>query len=161
MEFIRYQSVVPNRHGNWPGVFALANGLAADGALSAQDFGWLRATNALANELYADPTTVEPECYDRDKNPGARSWFKSSAKELITMTRQYLKLLDRHEIGWVELRTTAPGRVTYEDAVQVVAVPHTHAAHWPFARTRPITHEAAAGDRTQTPPGREEWIGDN
>lgn len=35
--YVRFQSAVPNRRGAFPGVFALANGLAGDGRLSAED----------------------------------------------------------------------------------------------------------------------------
>jgi hypothetical protein len=36
MRFIRYQAAAPNRHGRYPGVFALVNGLAWAGCLTAQ-----------------------------------------------------------------------------------------------------------------------------
>lgn len=39
------------------------------------------------------------------------------------MTRDYLALLDRYSVGWMELRTSTPGRVTHEDIVHVIAVP--------------------------------------
>jgi len=130
--FVRFQSAVPNRHGTYPGVFALANGLASDGALSDEDFTWWRAANDRADALYPQPSQLDLRCYDPTLNPGARAWFKESATELIDMTRAYLALLDRYRIGWIELRTTAPGRISYEDGVQVVAVPGTYPSDWPF-----------------------------
>ncbi|MEH3088457.1 MAG: hypothetical protein PGN24_02270 [Microbacterium arborescens] len=36
-EFVRFQSMVPNRRGRFPGVFALVNGLASQGMLSLDD----------------------------------------------------------------------------------------------------------------------------
>lgn len=132
--FVRFQSVVPNRHGRFPGVFALANGLGASGRLSAEDQAWLRTSNTRAHEIYTDPSTVERECYDPLSNPWARSWFRSSAGELLTFTSGYLDLLDRYGVGWAELRTRVPGRVVYEDDVQVVAVPPVYPDDWPFAR---------------------------
>ncbi len=78
--FRRFQSAVPNRHGRFPGLFALANGLREQRRLS-----------------------------------------------------PYLALLDRYDVAWVELRTTSPGRVTYADDVQIVAVPLTYPEHWPFS----------------------------
>lgn len=124
--------MVPNRRGSFPGVFALANGLAGDRMLAPADEAWVRASNDRANASYVDPTTVVADCYDSIMNPGARSWFKSSAAELLELARGYLDLLDRYDVRWVELRTSSPGRVTYEDAVQVVAVPFRYPDDWPF-----------------------------
>ncbi|ROR73946.1 hypothetical protein [Bogoriella caseilytica] len=131
--FVRYQSAVPNRRGRFPGIFALANGLGTAGLLSVEDAVWLRAANDRANATYVDPVTVVADCYDHTKNPGARAWFKASAVDLLRQAEVYLGLLDRHRIGWVELRTSAPGRITYEDNVQVVAVPPVYPDHWPFS----------------------------
>ncbi|MBF4607405.1 hypothetical protein [Curtobacterium sp. VKM Ac-1393] len=44
----------------------------------------------------------------------------------------YLDLLDRYRIPWVELRTTSPGHITYEDEVQIVATPMDQSHDWPF-----------------------------
>jgi hypothetical protein len=131
--FIRYQSAVPNRRGRFPGIFALANGLRDTGALSDTDQRWLTAANRRAGDRYVDPSTVQPECFDETRNPGARSWFRRGAAELIAMSGEYLDLLDRHGVAWVELRTDHPGRITYEDDVQIVAVPLVYPADWPFA----------------------------
>ncbi|GAA1868043.1 hypothetical protein GCM10009715_13940 [Paeniglutamicibacter psychrophenolicus] len=120
MEFILYQGTAPNRHGRFPGVFALANGLAAAGALDRADLAWHRTANAAANALYPDPTLATPDCYAL---PGARSWFKVSATHLLEMTQGYLRLLDKYGIGWIELRSTSPGTIMHEDEVQVVVVP--------------------------------------
>ena len=113
-------------------MFALANGLARDLLLAPEDAAWVRTSNDLANASYADPTTVVADCYHPTLNPGARSWFKSSAGELLNLTRGYLVLLDRYGVRWLELRTSTPGRLTYEDAVQVVAVPFLYHEDWPF-----------------------------
>ena len=134
--FVRFQSAVPNRHGRFPGVFALANALAAEGLLSPADAAWWAAENTRGDALYTDPSTVDPRCYDRTVNPGARSWFKGTATELLDVATGYLALLDRHGDRWVELRTGSPGRVVYEDEVQVVAVPYEHGTDWPFPSTR-------------------------
>lgn len=113
-------------------MFALANGLMSEGMLSAADASWLRRSNELANAAYADPTTVAPDCYDAATNPGAASWFKASATELLELAHSYLDLLNRHQVRWVELRTSAPGHIVYEDHVQVVAVPFSYPGDWPF-----------------------------
>lgn len=132
VEFVRFQSMVPNRLGFFPGVFALVNGLAADRALTPADASWVRASNDRAAYTYTDPSTVAVDCYDSTTNPGARSWFKASSVELLDFARGYLELLDRYGIRWVELRTTSPGRITYEDDVQIVAVPYRYPEDWPF-----------------------------
>jgi hypothetical protein len=110
----------------------MANGLARAERLSLADAAWLRTANDHATAAYPDPTTLAPDCYDSHSNPGARAWFKSSATDLLAMTRHYLAMLDRYGVGWVELRTSTPGRVTYEDAVQVVAVPPSYPSDWPL-----------------------------
>jgi hypothetical protein len=114
-------------------VFALANGLAEEHMLSDHDHAWLRESNARANAAYTDPSTIDPTCYDPDRNPGARAWFEHERHALLALSRQYLELLDRYGVGWTELRTTSPGRIVYEDPAQIVAVPASYAAHWPFS----------------------------
>lgn len=131
--FVRFQSAVPNRRGRFPGVFALANGLRDTGRLTDTDRRWLAAANERAEGMYVDPSTVEPGCFDDIRHPGARSWFRTGAADLLTMSAEYLDLLDRYGVGWVELRTDHPGRTTYEDDVQIVAVPPAYPADWPFA----------------------------
>jgi hypothetical protein len=132
MMYIRFQSAVPNRHGALPGVFAMANGLLRKGMLSPEDEAWARAANAEGETAYTDPSTVIPDCYDRATNPGARSWFKENAAELLEMTMPYLSLLDRYGVPWQEVRSADPGRIVYEDGVQVVAVPPNYAENWPL-----------------------------
>jgi hypothetical protein len=105
--------------------------------LSPADHGWWVVGNARGDALYTDPASVDSTVYDRRTNPGARSWFKDTAHELLSMTSDYLRLLDRYGVPWVELRTASPGRRVYEDEVQVVAVPYTYAEDWPLAGARP------------------------
>ncbi|ALD12004.1 hypothetical protein [Clavibacter capsici] len=130
-DYVRFQSAVPNRRGTFPGVFALADGLRLSGMLSDEEGEWMDAANARASESYADPRSVDPECYDRVLNPGARAWFLASATDLLAFTADYLALLDRHDVPWQELRTRTPGRIVYADDVQVIATPHT-IDDWPF-----------------------------
>jgi len=120
-------------------VFALANGLAGGGLLSPADTRWWRGANDRANASYIEPTSVSPDCYDPTSNPGARAWFKHDANDLLAMTCEYLDLLDRYHVGWVELKTASPGRIVYEDAVQVVAVPPTFEGDWPFQVDRGLS----------------------
>lgn len=123
--FVRFQSAIRSPSGRFPGVFGLANGLAREAALSVDDAVWWRAANDRMTAAYVDPSTVDPLCYDPVLHPGARAWFKDDAHALIAMTREYLALLDRYGVAWIELRTADPGEVVYEDDVQAVAVPRT------------------------------------
>jgi hypothetical protein len=41
---------------------------------------------------------------------------------------EYLALLDRYQVAWVERRDTDPGSIIYEDWAQVVAVPRLERA---------------------------------
>ncbi|MFE5774273.1 hypothetical protein [Brachybacterium sp. NPDC056505] len=137
--FVRFQSAVPNRRGAFPGIFAMANGLRDAGVLSPEDDRWVRRMNAHCERAYTDPSTVVTDCYDHERNPGARSWFRENADELLAIARAYTQLLDRCRIPWEEVRTSTPGRIVYEDSVQVVAVPFTYAQDWPLpvgAQTR-------------------------
>jgi hypothetical protein len=131
-QFVRYQCAVPNRRGHFPGVFALANGLRDDGLLAFEDRAWLLEANREATAAYVDPTTIDPTCYDATLNPGARSWFAADARDLLEMTAEYLHLLDRYEVPWMQLTTHSPGRIVYRDAKQIVAVPYRHPEDWPF-----------------------------
>jgi putative hydrolase of the HAD superfamily len=122
-QFIRFESPTPNARGHHVGVFGLANGLARAGTLAPEDHAWWRHSNDWCDAAYPDPSATHPMAYDKTVNPGAKAWFKSTAVHLVDKTREYLELLDRYGVGWVERRTTAPGKVVYEDDVQVVAVP--------------------------------------
>jgi hypothetical protein len=99
--FVRFQSAVPNRRGTFPGVFALVNGLARGGVLSGAEHAWWSAETARGDSLYTDPSTVDPTCYDRSVNPGARAWFRHTATDLIALTDDYVRLLDRYGVPWV------------------------------------------------------------
>jgi len=51
------------------------------------------------------------------------AWFKDSAHHLLERVEPYLKLLDAHQVPWERLERADPGRIIYEDEVQVVVVP--------------------------------------
>lgn len=132
-EFVRFQSAVPNRNGRYPGVFALANGLASNGLLSVADQRAWRHANDHMNAEYAPPTDSDPTSYDPQLYPGAVAWFKvEGAQHLLTATRFYLDMLTAYNCPWLEVRTHNPGRVHFEDEVQVVATPWTYPDDWPF-----------------------------
>ncbi|MGP9536607.1 hypothetical protein ACT3SP_01255 [Brachybacterium sp. AOP43-C2-M15] len=96
-----------------------------------------RRQNSHGDLAYTDPSSVDSSCYDSAIDAGARSWFKEEAVNLLHIARHDTLLLDRHQVPWVELRTDHPGRIVYEDPVQVVAVPFVHEEHRPLRAAPP------------------------
>ncbi|MEV6217398.1 hypothetical protein [Nocardia sp. NPDC051833] len=121
--FIRFQAVVPNRHGWFPGVFALVNGLASAGHLTAVQEQFRQRENAWYQANLVDPSVSDPSVYDRRAHPGATAWFKSSATEMISRIDGYTAILDAHGVRWARLRSGSPGDILYEDIHQVIAKP--------------------------------------
>ena len=121
MIYVRYESATPNAGGRHPGIFALANKLSRSGRLSEADWDWWRSNNDWLDAAYTDPATVDPSLFDGSGQ--ASCWFKSTAGHLLARVPGYLDLLDRHQVGWVERRSSDPGQIRYEDDVQVVVAP--------------------------------------
>ena len=121
--YVRYQGTTPNARGHYPGVFALANGLQRRGELSEEEQRFLRAGNDWYQANFTDPSTVDPDVYDRDLHPRAAAWFKVSAEELIGRVDGYLALLAAHGVPCGRIESTDPGEIVYEDPDQVIAVP--------------------------------------
>lgn len=104
-------------------MFALANGLAREGRLSAAEYRSWRAANDWYDAAYPDPSAVDPRVYDPEVNPGAVAWFRCTARHLIDRVPGYLDLLAAHGVPCTRVESADPGRIVYEDDVQVVAVP--------------------------------------
>ncbi|AXK35121.1 hypothetical protein DVA86_23205 [Streptomyces armeniacus] len=133
VQYVRFQSPRPNERGHRTGVFGLINTLAREGKLSAEQESFRRANNTWFNAAYTDPSTVDPTVYDQRVNPGAAAWFKASATHLVERVPGYLEILAAHGVECRTVRSADPGRVVYEDDVQVVVVPVE----------RPVTGSAA------------------
>lgn len=118
--FLRYQSPVPDATGIHPGIFALANRLAKQGHLSPEDLVSLRSANAYYDAAYPTPDRT---VYDPVANPGAQAWFKPTAQHLLARVGFYVDLLRRHDVDCRLFHSDDPGRVIYEDDVQIVVVP--------------------------------------
>ena len=112
---------MPNSRGAYIGIFGLANGLARSGRLGPSDWSWWQSSNDWFDAAYPDPATVDPTLFDRTRNPIVTCWFKDTA----TRVDGYLALLQRHDIGCGRRQTSDPGRVLYDDAVQVVVAPRS------------------------------------
>jgi hypothetical protein len=122
--FVRFQDVEVSDRGIHVGVFGLVNVLGRGGDLGEVDEAYRVRMNRWFDDAYTDPSTVEPETYDRRVNPQAVAWFKvPAADHLVEATRGHLEILDRHGVVWERVDSDDPGRVVYEDAHQVVVVP--------------------------------------
>ncbi|MFT4215538.1 MAG: hypothetical protein QM622_12315 [Microbacterium sp.] len=121
--YVRYRSPVPNMRGARVGVFALANGLAAEGLLDSVEATWLRTNNDWYNAAYGDPSKAQPDVFDRSANPITECWFKASATHLLARVDGYLRLLDAHGVAWEAVTSDRPGMILYEDEYQVVVAP--------------------------------------
>lgn len=122
--YIRYQSPQPNSRGAFAGIFGLANDLARRGLLTEAEYADWRAGNDWYNTAYPDPSTIDPTVYDRAINPLAAAWFKASATDLIARIPRYLEILDAHDVACVRVESCNPGRIIYDDPVQIIVVPH-------------------------------------
>ncbi|MFD3659508.1 hypothetical protein ACFWVF_02735 [Streptomyces sp. NPDC058659] len=121
--FVRYQGRTRSPRGIFPGVFALANGLAREGRLSEEEYRFWRANNDWYDANYPNPSDTDPHVYDHELHPGAVAWFKTTAVHLIDRVAGYLELLAAHGVECERVESSAPGRIIYEDDVQVVVVP--------------------------------------
>ncbi|MCX4965900.1 hypothetical protein OHA98_13830 [Streptomyces sp. NBC_00654] len=121
--YVRFQSTVRSPRGHFPGVFALANGLAGEGRLSEEQYRFLRAGNDWYDSNYPNPSDTDPSVYDPAVNPGAAAWFKVTAVELIERVDGYLALLAEHRVECERIESSEPGTIVYEDAYQVVVTP--------------------------------------
>lgn len=52
------------------------------------------------------------------------SWFKTSAKEYISMVREFVVLLESKGVVVEQIKTNRPGKIVYSDAHQVFAKPY-------------------------------------
>jgi hypothetical protein len=120
---VRWRGTEPSRSGLLSGVFAHVNSLFLHGLLSDEDVAFRETHNAWYHQHVPVPTEVDPTVYDRALNPGAVSWFRSTATDCIARVAGCLAILDGHGIPWERVRTTDPGLVLYEDELQVVARP--------------------------------------
>lgn len=119
--YVRYQSPLQNSRGLYPGVFALANGLAQSGALTKEELATWRESNDWFTTNVIDPVTVDPDLFRRF--PTAASWFNAEATDLIGRLPTYLAILHRHGVKCQRVESSSPGVIIYSDDRQVLAVP--------------------------------------
>ncbi|WP_328940299.1 hypothetical protein OG259_00350 [Streptomyces sp. NBC_00250] len=121
--YVRFQGTVRHPRGHFPGVFVLANELAARGKLTEDQHRFWRSNNDWYDSNYTNPTDVDPDVYNPEVHPGAVAWFKSSAVDLIKRVDGYLGLLAAHGVECCRLESSNPGRIIYEDENQIVVAP--------------------------------------
>jgi hypothetical protein len=123
--YIRFQSAEPTAEGRYPGFLGLINSLSKAGRLTSEQEEFRRTNHAWYEAHYTNPAKVDPAVYDHAVNPGATAWFKESAEELIARAGGYLEILDAHGVRCDKLVShEPPGKIIYEDADQIVVVPH-------------------------------------
>ncbi|MER7052440.1 MULTISPECIES: hypothetical protein [unclassified Streptomyces] len=124
VRYVRFQSPHRNSRGHFTGVFGLVNNLAREGKLTDEQEIFRRRNNRWYDAAYTDPSAVDPHVYDDEINPGAAAWFKPSATHLLARVSGCLEILSAHGVDCRAFRSADPGRVVYEDDVQIVVVPH-------------------------------------
>lgn len=122
--FVRFQSPYPGKRGVHTGVFGLINMLGRAGQLSELERRDWQATNDWFTEAVTDPNVVNAAIYDDVINPRATAWFRAEATEVMARLDRHLEILRDHGVPCVRVETGDPGRIIYEDAVQIVVVPH-------------------------------------
>ncbi|CAM5652168.1 hypothetical protein SVIRM249S_00078 [Streptomyces viridochromogenes] len=132
---MRFQSPHRNSRGQFTGIFGLVNNLAREGRLSEEQEAFRRRGNRWFDAAYTDPSTVDPSVYDDTLNPGAAAWFKPSATHLLARVPGYLEILSAHGVECRLLRSADPGRVVYEDDVQIVVVPYARSRQGGISRS--------------------------
>ena len=133
--FVRFQSPLPGKRGVHTGVFVLTNILGYAERLTPDEHATWRAGNDWYNAAYPNPTDTDPTIYDVTANPRATAWFKESATHLLDRVPPYLAILSAHGVECVRIESDDPGRVIYEDDVQIVVVPHDPTASTSFHPT--------------------------
>lgn len=117
--YVRYEAAAPNGDGDRIGMFALLRALREGGQLSAAD---RERAAELVVRSYAVHTEPPPEHFAT--TPAGISWFRADAPAPVwRLVADVLQMLTDHGVEWHQVRADDPGRITYADAVQVVAVP--------------------------------------
>lgn len=120
--YVRTEAADPDPGGRHLGVFALLRGLRLSGRLSPDDEVRASALVARSYALHDEPA---PEHFDTE--PRAISWYidndSDAAGHLQALSADVVTMLAEYGITTRKVRITDPGRITYRDDRQVVAVP--------------------------------------
>ena len=100
------------------GIFQAAFRVRDTNQLAAHEWDWLVPELVWFDRHLKSPAELRAWGTER-----AICWFRSSADEAIARARAVCALLDEKGIHTRMLRTAEPGKVIYEDDLQVVAFP--------------------------------------
>jgi hypothetical protein len=104
--------------GRDQGVFAAAHAMIDEGRIAEAD------RNELAEVVKWFDRILPGGCVFGSRLPArAIFWFKASHHEIVQRAWQLVNLLKRHEMPIEMIKTDRPGRVVYEDEMQIAAVP--------------------------------------
>lgn len=106
--------------GKGVGVLVAGHTLRDGGDLSVEDHRELRLCLKWFNDNLAVPST---ETVYTIQNKRALSWFKPSAVQHIRRMWDLKAVLDRHDIHVAVLKTSQPGKILFEDDLQLIALP--------------------------------------
>lgn len=123
--YIRFVvDIKDERSGKRKGIFSALGVLKKHPEISAEDYKHYRVLAEWFNE-HLDL----PDRFNRSSKPHAKpkalSWFKDSAKEHISRTREVAELLEKYGIEVTMLKSRRPGYVVYESRTQIVAEPYS------------------------------------
>lgn len=117
--------VTSDRHepyGHRSGVFQIAYELRRENALGEPDHAELSLLLDWFGKHLPQPRRLTISRHPRaDDTP--LSWLRTSAAEHLSRLRRLTEIVQSSGVPVVELRTTRPGYVVYEDDHQVVAFP--------------------------------------
>lgn len=102
------------------GLFCAAHELCESGGLPAYEVDALAELDLWFSAHLKDPFDLLPEhpLYDQ-----SICWFKSVAREHLARAWEKVTILERNGVFIWTVKSERPGRVYYEDDVQVVALP--------------------------------------
>lgn len=123
--YIRFVVDAPDRlSGKRKGLFAAMGVLNRMEVMSNEDHNKYREIADWFNTNLDMPTD-----FTRSKKPHAKpraiSWFKDSAKEYISRTREVACILEKYGFVVTMLKTNKSGYIVYDSVNQIVAEPFT------------------------------------
>lgn len=122
--YIRFViDVLDKKSGRRKGIFSALGIFKKNSEVSQNDYAHYRE---LAN--WFNENLDHPDKFNRSSKPHAQpkalSWYKDSASEYISKTREVAELLEKYGIKVTMLKTNRPGYIVYESTTQIVAEPY-------------------------------------
>lgn len=123
--YIRFVvDIQDERSGRRKGVFAALGVFKKNSDVSKEDYKRYRELAEWFNE-----NLDMPKKFNRSSKPHATpkaiSWFKDSASDYISKTREVASLLEKYGINVTMIKTNRPGYIVYESDNQIIAEPYS------------------------------------